>query len=105
MTASGLLNELRDLGVTVKLNRESLDVTAPKGVLTAAILEQIAAVKDEILSMLARPRSGSINRPWRVWSRQKIQCFFCDRGLTRKNDLYRCEFCNCFFIDMGPREV
>lgn len=105
MTASTLLNQLRTVGVSIRLSGERLDLTAPRGVLTAERLEQISAVKGELIELLSRPKSGTINNPHRVYSKQKIQCFYCDRGLIRQQDLYWCQRCDCWFRDMGPMEI
>jgi hypothetical protein len=98
-----LLDQLKNLGITVKLNRESLDLTAPKGALTAALLERVAAVKGELITLLARPRLGSHARPFRVHGRMPADCFFnevCDGRMIRKLEFYCCAKCSCWFQEV-----
>jgi hypothetical protein len=100
MTASTLLDQLRTVGVSIRLSGERLDLTAPRGVLTAERLEQISAVKGELIAMLARPRLGSHARPFRVHGRMPSACFFnevCDGRLIRKLEFYCCGKCSCWF--------
>ncbi len=52
MTAADLLLRLRDLGVRVSVEGERLKVNAPKGVLTAALRDQLAEHKSALVAML-----------------------------------------------------
>lgn len=104
MNAHEVLNQLRSAGVVLEALGGELRFTAPAGAMTPEMKSRISGVKGELIELLSKPKGGTVNNPHRVWSRQTIQCFFCDKGLIRQEDLYWCQHCNCWFRDMGPEE-
>lgn len=108
MNAFTLLTQLESAGVALEVDGANLRVSAPAGALTAAVRGSIAAVKGELIALLTRPSSGTVNNPHRVYGeRMPTECFFnevCDGRLIRKLDLYCCGKCQHWFRYMGPDE-
>ena len=108
MTASALLTQLESAGVALEVDGANLRVSAPAGALTAAVRGSIAAVKGELIALLTRPATGTVNSPHRVYGeRMMMECWFidaCDGRLIRKLDLYCCGKCQHWFRYMGPKE-
>ena len=55
MNAQELLDSLRADGVQVSANGDRLELDAPRGVLTIERLDQVRALKPELLALLAQP--------------------------------------------------
>ena len=55
MSAAELLSRLRALGVQLRIDGGELRVSAPKGVLTAELREQLTAAKVELTELLQSP--------------------------------------------------
>ncbi len=64
MTTAELLGELVALGVTLRAEGGELRVSAPRGALTPALRERLAAAKDELLALVADRDPDPIER-WR----------------------------------------
>lgn len=60
MTAHELLNSLRADGVRVAANGDNLELNAPRGVLTSERLDQVRALKPELLALLAQPGPSAV---------------------------------------------
>ena len=53
MSAIALLKELRHRGVTLSVDRNELEVSAPKGVLSLKLREQLTERKSELIKLLS----------------------------------------------------
>ncbi|MDZ4770850.1 MAG: amino acid adenylation domain-containing protein [Chloroflexota bacterium] len=74
LTATALLAQLAALQVEVRLLGDELDVSAPKGVLTAPLIDQIRARKPEIITLLRAGIASASTpaiaaRPWETGDR------------------------------------
>ena len=60
MTAHELLDSLRADGVQVSANGDRLELDAPRGALTQERLDQVRALKPELLALLAQPGPAAV---------------------------------------------
>lgn len=99
MTASDLLHNLRQRGVTVQLNAGQISLIAEPGVLDDADVASVRQYKPALIQILTLPRHGSINRPMIVHGSKLKACPWdgCGGRVAARENLYLCLKCEWLF--------
>ena len=83
MSAKELLNSLQQIGVTITVEADDLEIDVPRDVLTDEWLQAIRANKAELIYLLSSPKAASTDqREGRKCEKkdEKIRCYRCDGG-------------------------
>jgi hypothetical protein len=108
MTATEVLDNLREHGVTVWVEAGQIKLSAAHGVITDAVRAWVKAVKPDIIRLLTLPPHGSINRPMTVHGRRLTGCPWdgCAGEVAghEGNNLYLCLKCGWYFELVPPME-
>lgn len=104
MTPHDLINDLTGRGVRLRAEGDKLKIDAPRGILTAEILEALSTHKPEILEVLTRPRLGAPVRPVPVRGGELTRCAWdnCGGELVTRASLQVCIRCMTWYIPAGP---
>jgi hypothetical protein len=99
MTATEVLDNLRERGVTVQVEAGQIKMTAAHGVITDAVRAWVKAVKPDIVRLLTPPPHGSINWPMVVHARRLTVCPWdgCRGRIVAHGDLHLCLQCRWWF--------
>jgi hypothetical protein len=98
MTASQVLDNLRERGVAVSVEAGMVQMT-PASVVTEDDLAAVKAVKGDIIRLLTAPAHGSAAWPMGVHAHRLAYCPWetCGGPLVARRELYLCRKCGMYF--------